>query len=232
MKKTLLGIIIGIFLTANAMAADLAPAPTFQWIVSSGVVSGGCVYTYTTGTVVPKATYTDSTGGTANANPVVLDTDGRADIWLTSGEEYRFVITDSDCDASDPLDTIDGIIGIGSGTGVGSAHEDDSNAHSHACESVTITGGTIELAAYETDTNCFVVSPEAGDSDDLDTILDYDAADRIILMPASGKTITVKHGTNIKCSEIDFVMDSIYDLIKLIRYDASTWQEMTRESNG
>lgn len=58
-------------------------------------LAGGKLYTYAAGTSTPKATYTDSGGGTANTNPIILDSDGRANIWLDTGA-YKFVLTDSD----------------------------------------------------------------------------------------------------------------------------------------
>lgn len=60
------------------------PCPKVQFFTDTGLpLSGGLVYTYMPGTTTPKATYTDSTGVTANANPVVLDSAGRASIWLS-----------------------------------------------------------------------------------------------------------------------------------------------------
>lgn len=70
-------------------------------------LSGGLVYTYSAGTLTPKATYTTQAGNVANANPVVLDSTGRANIWLGSGS-YKFVITDSGGSAA-PDGTVDNI---------------------------------------------------------------------------------------------------------------------------
>lgn len=56
-------------------------------------LNGGLLYTYEAGTTTPKATYTDSTGGTPNANPVVLDSSGRATIFLSGS--YKFTLKDS-----------------------------------------------------------------------------------------------------------------------------------------
>ena len=42
-----------------------------------GPLNGGKVYFYVAGTSTPQDTYTDSTGKTANANPVILDSAGR-----------------------------------------------------------------------------------------------------------------------------------------------------------
>lgn len=60
-------------------------------------LSGGLVYTYDAGTTTPRATYTDDGGGTANTNPIVLDSAGRtpAEIWLTAGVDYKFVVRTS-----------------------------------------------------------------------------------------------------------------------------------------
>ncbi len=46
------------------------------------------------GTTTPLATYTDSTGLTPNANPVILDANGEANVWMTDGS-YKFVLLDS-----------------------------------------------------------------------------------------------------------------------------------------
>jgi hypothetical protein len=57
-------------------------------------LAGGLIYTYAAGTTTPIATYTSSSGLTANANPIVLDSAGRtpAQIWLTAGNSYKFVL--------------------------------------------------------------------------------------------------------------------------------------------
>lgn len=52
---------------------------------------GGLLYTYVSGTTTNKATYTSSTLGTANTNPVVLNARGEAQVWLGSGS-YTMVL--------------------------------------------------------------------------------------------------------------------------------------------
>jgi len=47
------------------------------------------LYTYVSNSTVPKATYSDGTLETANANPIVLDSNGEATIFLSPGD-YRF----------------------------------------------------------------------------------------------------------------------------------------------
>lgn len=80
-------------MTANT---QLAPLPVFRAFDVTGIpLAGGKLYTYEAGTTTPLATYTDSTGNTANANPVILDSAGQANVWL-SLQAYKFVLTDAD----------------------------------------------------------------------------------------------------------------------------------------
>jgi hypothetical protein len=88
--------------------AKQAPYVFIQELDNNGEpLEGGLLYTYEAGTSDPKVTYTDSSGTTANANPVVLDSAGRADIWLESGA-YKFVLKDSS-DAT--IKTVDNVTG-------------------------------------------------------------------------------------------------------------------------
>ena len=67
----------------------LAPMPVYREFTNTGApLAGGKLYTAQPGTVAgpaqsfPKATYSDSDGLTPNTNPVVLDSAGRANIYL------------------------------------------------------------------------------------------------------------------------------------------------------
>ena len=74
----------------------ISPPITFQGFTNNGAVNaGGFVYTYAAGTTTPIATYTDSTLGTPNTNPVKLNAIGQAPIWLTPNVAYKFVETDA-----------------------------------------------------------------------------------------------------------------------------------------
>lgn len=76
--------------------AVLTPIPKMQFVnVAGEPLVNGKLYTYAAGTTTPQSTYTDSTGATANSNPVILDTRGEASIWL-GGSAYKFILTDSD----------------------------------------------------------------------------------------------------------------------------------------
>lgn len=75
--------------------AVVTPTAKAQFIDAAGVpLAGGLLYTYAAGTTTPQTTYTDSTGATANSNPIVLDSRGEANIWLGSAT-YKFKLCDS-----------------------------------------------------------------------------------------------------------------------------------------
>ncbi len=64
-------------------AASLMPYPKFHAQTSTGAaLSGGKLYTYTPGTTTPKATYSDSAMTVPNTNPVILDSNGDAVVYL------------------------------------------------------------------------------------------------------------------------------------------------------
>lgn len=61
-----------------------------QLLDNSGVVCSGCLLdTFAAGTTTPLATYSESTGTSLNANPVVLDSAGRATVYLLPSS-YKF----------------------------------------------------------------------------------------------------------------------------------------------
>ncbi len=97
--------------------AVLTSYPKFQAFDGSGdPLSGGKIYTYTSGTSTPKTTYTDAGGGTPNTNPVILNSRGEASIWLDTDAAYRFIIKDS---TDTTITTVDNIIGYQSITSGG-----------------------------------------------------------------------------------------------------------------
>jgi hypothetical protein len=53
------------------------------------------LYSYAAGTTTPLATYTDYGGGTANSNPVILDSRGEANVWFGT-DQYKLKLTDAD----------------------------------------------------------------------------------------------------------------------------------------
>lgn len=76
---------------------SLTPSPKLQWIDGNGdPIVGAKVYTYAAGTNTPQATYTDYTGNTQNANPVIADADGYTEIWIDRALAYKYEVTDAD----------------------------------------------------------------------------------------------------------------------------------------
>jgi len=80
--------------------AKLSPQGKFRYGRDTGngyePEAGGKVYFYEAGTSTPKDTYTDSTEGTPNTNPVILDANGEASIWLASGAYKMAMKTSAD----------------------------------------------------------------------------------------------------------------------------------------
>lgn len=71
--------------------ASLSPTPKLQFFGTDGLpLVGGKIYTYAAGTTTPLATYTDAGGGTANTNPIILNSLGQANIWLAPSSSYKF----------------------------------------------------------------------------------------------------------------------------------------------
>lgn len=75
--------------------AHLLPNLKTTFVDSNGLpLAGGQVFSYAAGTSTPLATYTDETEGTQNTNPVVLDANGQANIWIGDAA-YKFIIQDA-----------------------------------------------------------------------------------------------------------------------------------------
>lgn len=96
------------------MAVNLSPiwGAGAQLLDNSGnVLSGGKIYTYAAGTTTQVATYTSNSGITANSNPIILNSAGRVpyEIWLTDGQNYKFVLKDSNDVLIGTWDNLSGI---------------------------------------------------------------------------------------------------------------------------
>jgi hypothetical protein len=93
MIKTLLLLIAGGASFAQTIPnAVPAPTPVIQWLDQNGhPLAGAFLCTFAAGTTTPQASYTDSSAGTSNANPIVLDSAGRAQVWI-GPNAYKFVL--------------------------------------------------------------------------------------------------------------------------------------------
>jgi Pectate lyase superfamily protein len=97
-------------------AGILSPVPIFQGFGTNGqFLAGGLLYTYAAGTSTPVATYQDPGLTQPNTNPVVLNAMGQTPLWLTPGQAYKFLLTDSSGNPLPgyPVDQINGSGGYG-----------------------------------------------------------------------------------------------------------------------
>jgi hypothetical protein len=86
----------------------------WQFFDNNGVpLSGGKLFTYDAGTTTPKTTFTTFLGNVPHSNPIVLDAAGRvpgsSEIWLTNGQQYKFVLKTS---TDVQLWSVDNIVGL------------------------------------------------------------------------------------------------------------------------
>jgi len=86
-----------------------------QFFANNGDVAAGYqLFVYSAGTSTKVNSYSDVTLATPNTNPIVLDSAGRATIFLTPGVSYKFILappTDTDPPTS-PTWTRDNIIAV------------------------------------------------------------------------------------------------------------------------
>ena len=90
-------LLAGIFVVPPA-SGQTSPIvqPHISFVGTAGAACVGCkLYSYAAGTTTPLATYTDSTGGTPNPNPTILDASGSAVIWLKGPSLYKLALYDS-----------------------------------------------------------------------------------------------------------------------------------------
>jgi hypothetical protein len=99
----------------------ISPTPKARFEDNNGNPCTGCkVFTYAAGSTTKQATYTDSTGGTSNVNPIVLDTRGEANVWFTPGQLYKITLAPS-TDTDPPTNaiwTVDQLGGVGTLTSI------------------------------------------------------------------------------------------------------------------
>lgn len=125
------------------MSAKLLPVLKQRFFDSNGdPLVGGQLYSYVAGTSTPAATYTDEAGATPNTNPVVLDANGEADVWLGAGS-YKFILTDSDDVVQWTVDDVSVDDGSGALSSVWVEH-----AVTDAQAATDLTSETVNFALY------------------------------------------------------------------------------------
>jgi hypothetical protein len=123
------------------------PIPTLrfrEFDANGEPLSGGKVHTYLAGTTIPLATYTDPSEETPNTNPVILDSEGYADIYLGDAS-YKFVVTDADDVVRYTRDNISPATGEGGGGGESPFAEHEITDGQSA---TALTGETIDFDDY------------------------------------------------------------------------------------
>lgn len=95
------------------MTTTLSPVPKQFFLDNNGKpLVGGKLFTYAAGTTTKLATYTDSSGGTPNSNPIILDFRGEANVWIPPNVAYKYALarsTDTD-PPGNPIWTVDHIV--------------------------------------------------------------------------------------------------------------------------
>jgi hypothetical protein len=108
-------------LASSAMHAQIVgaamPYTKIQFLDNNGVpLPGGKLCTYAAGTSTPQATYTTFSNTTANTNPVILDSAGRATVSL-GPNPYKFILlsagTDTTCSTGTTIWTQDNVTDYG-----------------------------------------------------------------------------------------------------------------------
>lgn len=75
----------------------IIPSPIFTGFDANGdPLSGGKLHTYAAGTTTLQTTYSNVTLTSANTNPIVLDSAGRATIFTSPGSSFKYLLTDAD----------------------------------------------------------------------------------------------------------------------------------------
>jgi len=77
------------------MTAVISPPLIFTGTGFGGLpLPFGKLFSYVAGTSTPQATWTDSTQGQQNANPIILNANAQAPLWLDPSLSYKFKLTD------------------------------------------------------------------------------------------------------------------------------------------
>lgn len=123
------------------MTAVLLPVIKARFFDEDGEpLAGGKVYTYIAGTEDDKDTWVDADKSGTNTNPVILDANGEADIWLDG--LYHIVVTDS---ADVQLYDTDDVSAVGMNT---LATESVYGLVRFATDAQTLTGTSDTLATH------------------------------------------------------------------------------------
>lgn len=122
---------------------ELLPPLKQRFFDSNGApLVGGKLFSYIAGTTTPSGTFADSGGVTPNTNPIILDANGYANVWIAvGGGAYKFVLEDS---LGDVLWTVDNVTlsaaSVPSGWTIFNITDGESPTN--------LTGITVDLSSY------------------------------------------------------------------------------------
>lgn len=75
------------------MSVSLSPPMEFQFSIGGAPAVGYQLFTYVSNTSIKQATWTDYTQLVQNANPLKLDANGAASVWIDPTLTYKYVLT-------------------------------------------------------------------------------------------------------------------------------------------
>jgi hypothetical protein len=159
-----------------------SPSPVFQFFKTDGTPAAGYkLKTYLAGTTADAATYQDANGSTLHTNPVELDVNGSASIFIDPAVAYKYVLTTA---ADAVVATWDNIQSY-----------NPSSVINYDQETVVISSGTATI----TKPMALIDTEAAAATDDLTTITKSTATTGDILYISavnSGRAVVIKNGTS------------------------------------
>ncbi len=88
------------------MTTILTPSPKQKFFDNNGApLNKGKLFVYQAGTSTKATTWTDSTGGTPNTNPIILDYRGECNLWISPNVSYKYALAPS-TDTDPPTNAI------------------------------------------------------------------------------------------------------------------------------
>lgn len=208
----------------SGQQGTVMPIPRIQFENSTGVpLAGGFLYSYAAGTTTPQQTCADNgiTSGactTPNANPVVLDSGGRATVYLLP-KAYKFILQTSLGVQVWSQDNVAALIPYNQNTFTGVVTYSPSTV-------LTVSSNTItpSLNVHAVDTS--------GGAANLNTINTTSVTTPFALTiygnNPGGNTVTVKNGAgNIVLRKGDFALNAASRYLTLL-LSGTTWYEVDR----
>lgn len=208
MKRISLLAVLGLLWCVSAHAQTLAVTPVINPRVQYGTAAANyCYYTYSAGTTSPLATFTDYTGGVQNSDPVIMDANGSASIWL-GPYSYKIVFYSNgtsltqgtNCYGGTLQWTVDNVPGAGVGSG-SVAFSSLTPASNSAAGTFAMSGNTLDLtaaAALKTPTSAGCVPTVSGS-------LCYDTTAHKFTFGSNGATVNFAVASVAACSAGQFV---------------------------